>query len=107
MNKVENQSSISFYGLEIGGEPVNFYDYYDEQDQTLVLKGVSSAFSISFVAPDFIEGDNFEYSYQMDDNEWSPFTTMNVASFKSLSYGSHVLKVKYKKDVFRFRLCIV
>lgn len=100
MNKVENQSSISFYGLEIGGGPVNFYDYYDEQDQTLVLKGVSSAFSISFVAPDFIEGDNFEYSYQMDDNEWSPFTTMNVASFKSLSYGSHVLKVKYKKDVF-------
>ena len=66
----------------------------------MVLKGVSSAFSISFVAPDFIEGDNFEYSYQMDDNEWSPFTTMNVASFKSLSYGSHVLKVKYKKDVF-------
>ena len=53
MNKVENQSSISFYGLEIGGEPVNFYDYYDEQDQTLVLKGVSSAFSISFVAPVF------------------------------------------------------
>ena len=37
MNKVENQSSISFYGLEIGGEPVNFYDYYDEQDHPSAL----------------------------------------------------------------------
>lgn len=100
MDRMEHQPSVFFYGLEVGGEPVNFYDYYDEQNETLVLKDKSTAFSISFVAPDFIEGDNFEYSYQMDDDEWSSFTTMNTASFKSLSYGTHVLKVKYKKDVF-------
>lgn len=100
MNKIDYQPSIFFYGLEIEGEPVNFYNYYNKDSEELLLKGPSTSFSISFIAPDFIEGDNFEYSYQIDGGEWSPFSTMNMVSFKSLSYGSHVLKVKYKKDIF-------
>lgn len=100
MSKVDYHPSILFYGLELEGEPVPFYDYYDERLQALVFRGISQTFSVAFIAPDFIDGDNFEYSYQIDGDEWSPFSTINVASFKSLSCGTHTLRVRYKRDVF-------
>ncbi len=103
MNEVEYHPDVRFRNLTLGMEPVNFYDYYNEADNALCLKGVSLSFSISFIAPDFVEGDNFEYSYKLEGNhkeEWTPFTPDNVATFKSLRYGDYTLKVRYKKDVF-------
>lgn len=103
MNEREYLPDVRFRNLTVGMEPANFYDYYDEQTNTLCLKGLSLSFSVSFVAPDFIAGDNFEYSYQLegdDETDWSSFTPDNVATFNSLHYGDYVLKVKYKKDVF-------
>lgn len=103
MNEAEYHPDVRFRDLTLGMKPVNFYDYYDESTNTLCLKGVSLSFSVSFIAPDFIEGDNFEYSYKLEgDNEtqWSPFTPDNVATFNSLPYGDYILKVKYKKDIF-------
>lgn len=103
MNEVEYHPDVRFRDLTLGLEPVNFYDYYDEAVNTLYLKGVSLSFSVSFIAPDFVEGDNFEYSYKLEGShkeEWTPFTPDNVATFKSLRYGDYTLKVRYKKDVF-------
>lgn len=100
MDKIDYHPSIAFCDLEVQGESVPFYDYYDEMSQTLVLKGISSAFSVSFIALDFVEGDNFQYSYRIDDGPWSPFATKNIANLKSLSYGKHLLEVKYKRNVF-------
>jgi ligand-binding sensor domain-containing protein/AraC-like DNA-binding protein len=103
MNEAEYHPDVRFRDLTLGVEPVNFYDYYDESTNTLCLKGISHSFSISFVAPDFVEGDNFEYSYKLegaDGGEWSSFTPDNVATFNSLRYGDYTLKVRYKKDVF-------
>lgn len=103
MNEAEFHPDVRFRDLTLGVEPVNLYDYYDESLNVLSLKGVSLSFSISFIAPDFREGDNFEYSYKLEGNdkeEWSPFTPDNVATFRSLPYGDYTLKVRYKKDVF-------
>lgn len=100
MNEVEYHPDVRFRDLTLGVEPVNFYDYYDEAANTLYLGGVSLSFSVSFIAPDFVEGDNFEYSYKLEGNhkeEWTPFTPDNVAVFKSLRYGDYTLKVRYKK----------
>ena len=103
MHEFEYHPDVRFRNLVVGVKPVNFYDYYDESTNTLLLKGVSLSFSISFIAPDFVDGDNFEYSYQLDDGseaEWSPFVLTNVATFNALRYGNYVLKVRYKKDIF-------
>lgn len=103
MSEFEYHPDVRFRELKLGVEPVIFDDYYEESTNTLLLKGVSLSFSISFIAPDFVDGDNFEYSYKLEGNkesEWSPFTLNNVATFNSLQYGDYVLKVRYKKDVF-------
>lgn len=61
--------------LTLGLQTVPFDDYLDEMKHTLKLPGISCTFSLSFVAPDFIEGDNYEYSYRLKgfDDHWSPF----------------------------------
>lgn len=100
MNETDHLPQVCFYDMELEGETVNFYDYYDEATQTLALQGVNLALSLSFIAPDFIEGDNFEYSYCLDDKEWSSFSSTNTARLKSLAFGDHELKVKYKRDAF-------
>ena len=103
MNEAEYHPDIRFRNLTLGVEPVNFHDYYNEATHTLYLQGVTLSFSVSFVVPDFVEGDNFEYSYKLEGShkeEWTPFSPDNVAAFKSLRYGDYTLKVRYKKDVF-------
>jgi len=103
VNEAEYHPDICFRNLTLGVERVNLYDYYNENSNILFLKGANVTFSISFIAPDFINGDNYEYSYQLlgnDDTSWSSFGFDNVATFKNLSYGNYVLNVRYKKNVF-------
>lgn len=103
MNEGEYHPNVRFRGLTLGMKSVNFYDYYDESTNTLCLEGVNRSFSVSFVAPDFVAGDNFEYSYKLEgdtETEWSAFTPDNIATFNTLYAGDYVLKVKYKKDIF-------
>lgn len=103
MNEAEYHPDVRFRKLTLGMESVNFYDYYDESTKALCLEGVNLSFSVSFIAPDFVEGDNFEYSYKLEgdkETEWSSFTPDNVATFNALRYGDYVLKVRYKKDIF-------
>lgn len=102
-NEAEYYLDICFRQLTLGGEPVNFYDYYNEDTRTLTLNGTSASFSLSFVAPDFVYGDNFEYSYKLEgaeNSDWSPFSSESVVSFRKLPPGHYTLKVQYKKDAF-------
>lgn len=103
MNEVEYHPDVYFRDLTIGVETDNFNNYYDATSNTLSLKGVHLSFSLSFTAPDFIDGDNFEYSYKLEghkETEWSPFTPDNRATFNTLPHGHYILKIRYKKDVF-------
>ncbi|MDO4179983.1 MAG: helix-turn-helix domain-containing protein [Bacteroidales bacterium] len=103
VDEAEHYPELCFRGLTLGMEPANFYDYYDEESQTLTLKGNRLSFSLSFVAPDFVDGDNFEYSYRLEgkkDTEWSAFSSKPVAVFNELPCGDYTLRVQYKKDAF-------
>lgn len=103
VNENEYYPDVSFQNLRIGQNEVNFSDHYSDKTEALILHGASVTFSISFVAPDFIRGADFEYSYLLEGSRqklWSTFSSENTASFSKLSYGDYTLKVRYKKDVF-------
>lgn len=103
IKEVEYHRGVCFYNLSLGIKSVPFYDYYDEAVNTLVFKEKQPALSLSFGVLDFIEGDNFEYSYRLEGDEkadWSAFSSTNTVKFNSLSYGNYTLSVRYKKDVF-------
>lgn len=103
MNEVEYHPDVYFRDLTIGLETENFNNYYDATSNTLSLKGLHLSFSLSFIAPDFIDGDNFEYSYKLEgrkETDWSPFIPDNKATFNALPHGRYTLKIRYKKDVF-------
>ena len=97
------QPDVSFYNLTLGVKSVNINDYYDKNANSLVFKGKLPTLALTFTALDFIEGDNFEYSYRLEGSshdEWSAFSPENYAKFNSLPYGKYTLHVRYKKDVF-------
>ena len=102
IKEVEYHTGIRFYNLSLGLKSVPFYDYYNEARNTLVFKGIQTSLSLSFGALDYIEGDNFEYSYKLEggkQTDWSAFSSNNTVKFNSLSYGHYTLMVRYKKDV--------
>lgn len=88
--------------LKLGMQEVPFHQHYDRENNILSLKGFRASFTLSFIAPDYIEGDNYEYSYRLKgyDEEWTPFTQNNTASFGSVPFGDYDLEIRYKKDVF-------
>lgn len=103
VNEAEHYPELCFRKLTLGMETANFYDHYNEETHTLTLKGSSLSFSLSFVAPDFVDGNNFEYSYRLEGRkatEWSAFSPEPVAIFNELPYGDYTLRVQYKKDAF-------
>lgn len=88
--------------LIIGREEVNLVDCYKEGDKGLWLEGKEVSFSLSFVVPDFLTGEDVEYSYMLDgyDKGWTSFSSMNEASYLEVPPGDYVFKIRYKKDVF-------
>ena len=41
-------------------------DYYTDDGKALQLKGTEVSFALSFVVPDFLSGEDIEYSYQLE-----------------------------------------
>ena len=89
--------------LTLDMQNVNFYDYYNESKNLLTLKGSKITFSISFIAPDYLGNEYFEYSYALipkdGQEKWSSFSSENNPVFQSVSHGDYTLKVRYKKDL--------
>lgn len=58
-------------------------------------------FRFKFVVPDYIGGDNIEYSYMLEgfDSDWSAFSKTNDVIYSSVPDGKYVFKVRYKKDI--------
>ena len=86
----------------MGGETVSLYDYTDAESAQLVIPPDISTFNISFVATDYIHGENYEYSYLLQNYNtgWTELQKNNEISFTKLPYGNYVLKVRYKNDVY-------
>ena len=93
---------LYFFDLQIAGERFPLHDYITKKDAFLEIGSDISSFTISFVAIDYINGDNYEYSYLLKNynNEWTELQKTNEVTFTNLPYGDYQLMVKYKNDVF-------
>lgn len=88
--------------LWIGRTAVNLGDYYAADGKSLQLEGAVVSFSLSFAVPDYLTGEEVEYSFILEgyDKQWTSFSSLNEASYTGVSSGDYIFKVRYKKDVF-------
>ena len=91
---------LLFFSLNILEEQQMLYDYNDGEKE-LKLPAANNTFSISFTVLDYINGDNYDFSYMLENHNsnWISLQKANKINFVDLPYGNYVLKVKYKNDV--------
>lgn len=89
---------IYFTRLRIFNKEYNIGEFQKAKDDKyfIELSHKQNFFAISFVASDFINGENSQYSYKLDNfsNVWMD-TPMNEAQFTNIPPGSYTLRVKY------------
>lgn len=94
--------ALHFFEMKMGHETHSLYDYTDQKTGYVTIPPNISTFSISFVATNYIHGENYEYSYLLENynTSWTELQKDNEVVFTKLPYGNYVLKVRYKNDVF-------
>ncbi|MDR2775070.1 MAG: response regulator, partial [Tannerella sp.] len=96
--KKEFVPSIFFTGLKIYDKKQNFNDFIHTQKgkKFLRLKYDQNFFSISFIAPDYINGQNCRYSYNLENfsSVWIENGNSGDANFTNISPGKYTLHVK-------------
>ena len=94
---------IHLKSLTIFGKDHNIYDFLQEKngEQILQLKYSQNFFSINFIAIDYINGNNYSYSYKLEEvsQQWIESGTSASAIFSNLSPGKYTLLVKYKNNI--------
>lgn len=97
----EYYPDILLRGLWLGRERMNLSEYY-ASDGSLRLHGSEVSFSLSVAVPDYLTGEEVEYSFILEgyDKKWSAFGSSNEASYIDVPPGKYIFKVRYKKDVF-------
>lgn len=65
------------------------------------IDGEKVFFRFNFIVPDFIGGENIEYSYMLEgyDADWSVFSKTNDVTYSSVPPGKYIFKVRYKRDI--------
>lgn len=89
---------LCFWDLNMLGERQSISGFSD----IICIPPGSPDFSISFVATDYINGDNYEYSYFLENynSSWIELQKNNEVNFINVPFGEYVLHVKYKNDVY-------
>lgn len=94
---------IHLKGLTIFGKDHNIYDFFSEEKGTpaLQLDYSQNFFCINFMAVDYINGNNYSYSYKLEEvsEHWIESGTSASAIFSNLSPGKYTLLVKYKNNI--------
>lgn len=96
--KEEFNPEIYFTQLRIFNEKYNLTEFIknDNISEYIELKYNQNFFTISFVAMDFINGENSSYSYRLENfsNIWMD-THSNEAQFTNIPPGNYILQIKY------------
>lgn len=97
----EYEPDLLFTELNLYGKEQTLYEYNNDNTRTLLLQANQNTFQISFAVLDYINGDNYDYSYMLEnyDTDWISLQKENRISFTKLPPGEYVLKIKYKNDV--------
>lgn len=93
---------LRFNHLSIFGKECNIYDFLQGDDERmLVLDYSQNFFSLSFSVVDYINGNNYTYSYKIDglSDNWVENGLSTTAVFSNLSPGEYVLLVKYRSNI--------
>ncbi|RHJ82335.1 hybrid sensor histidine kinase/response regulator transcription factor [Parabacteroides sp. AM08-6] len=101
-NKDFYRPDLRFFELNMGDETFDLLDYTENKSDYVKIPPSVSSFTISFVATDYINGENYEYSYLLQNynTTWTDLQKENKVTFTKLPYGDYILKVNYKNDVF-------
>ncbi|GHT71743.1 hybrid sensor histidine kinase/response regulator [Bacteroidia bacterium] len=93
---------IYFTRLRIFNKDYNIHDFEKirEKEQYIELNHEQNFFAITFVAMDFINGENSRYSYKLENfsDVWMD-TPSNEAQFTNIPPGSYILKVRYNDGI--------
>lgn len=93
---------IFFTKLRIFNEDYNISDFEKDKGNkgAIVLKHDQNFFAVSFVAMDFINGENSRYSYKLENfsDVWMD-THSNEAQFTNIPPGNYILRVKYDDGI--------
>ena len=99
----EYMPQISLKGLSIFGKEYNIHEFlHKKKDKTLLQLDYSqNFFCIDFKAIDYINGNNYTYSYKLEEasSQWIESGTSASAIFSNLSPGEYTLLVKYRNNI--------
>lgn len=94
---------INLKGLSIFGKEYNIHDFlHDKKGKKILQLDYSRKFfCIDFMAIDYINGNNYSYSYKLDEvsSQWIESGTSASAIFSNLAPGQYTLLVKYKNNM--------
>lgn len=94
---------IHFNNLGIFGKEYNIFDFLksNKDRDELELNYSQNFFSISFVAIDYLNNNNYTYLYNLDglSEHWIDNGASNTVYFTNIAPGSYTLHVKYKNRV--------
>lgn len=94
---------VHLKGVSIFGKEYNINDFLEVKDgQTLLqLDYDQNFFCINFMALDYINGNNYSYSYKLEkiSEHWIENETSSSAIFSNLSPGEYTLLVKYRNNI--------
>jgi ligand-binding sensor domain-containing protein/AraC-like DNA-binding protein len=102
INDTEYYPDIILRGLTVNHHKTNISNYCPKDKSALIFKGSPVSFSLAFIAPDYINGSDIEYSYILEgyDKKWAPFSSLDEASYSAIPAGNYIFKIRYRKDVF-------
>lgn len=95
--------ALRFDRLSIFGKDRNIYEFMRNEDgqEILELDYSQNFFSLSFVAIDYINGNNYSYSYKINglSDSWVENGLSTTAVFSTLAPGRYTLLVKYRSNI--------
>jgi len=107
---------IHFTGLRIYEKEFNLNDFMksEKNNEFLELKHYQNFFSISFIALDYLNGQNCEYYYNLENlsDKWIDNGRSNVVNLTNVSPGEYILHVKCNNgnrmsDVYSLRIVVL
>lgn len=94
---------IYFNKLMIFGKEYNIFDFINTENgnNELELDYSQNFFSISFTAVDYVNSNNYSYSYNLDglSDQWIDNGSANTVYFTNIAPGKYKLHIKYKNRV--------
>lgn len=93
---------LFFNRLSVFGKECNLYDFLKQEGkEVLELDYSQNFFSLSFAVIDYINGNNYTYSYKIDglSNSWIENGLSTTAAFSNLAPGEYTLLVKYRSNI--------